>query len=64
MNIRRAAERWGVPPVGRLKRMPDVHCGVTGKHYQLWMDEAGNEFCLSDDGKELAYIITADGGVI
>lgn len=64
MNIREAAERWGFSPVGRLRRMPDVHYGMGNAHYPLWIDEAGNEFCLTNDGKELACIITADGGVI
>ena len=63
MNIREEAEKLGFPPVGNLRRLPDVHYGVDGRHYPLWIDEAGNEFCLTDDGKELGCIITADGGV-
>lgn len=64
MNIRKEAESWGHPVVGKLKRMPDVYYGMGSAHYPLWMDEAGNEYCLSDDGKKLGCIITADGGVI
>ena len=64
MDIRKAAEKMGYSVVGKLKRMPDVYYGLSGKHYPLWVDEAGNEYCLSDDGKELDCIITADGGVI
>lgn len=64
MKIREEAERMGLAPVGKLKRMPDIHYGIGNRHYPWYMDEAGNEFLLSDDGKELGCIITADGGVI
>ena len=64
MKIREAAARMGIVPVGKLTRMPDVYYGVGNNHYPWYKDEAGNEFLLSDDGKELDCIITADGGVI
>lgn len=64
MNIRKEAERMGYTVIGKLKRMPDVYYGMGQAHYPLWVDEAGNEYCLSNDGKELDCIITANGGVI
>lgn len=65
MNIRAEAKRrFKFTPVGKLKRMPDIYYGIGNAHYPWYMDEAGNEFCLTNDGKELACIITADGGVL
>lgn len=35
MNVRKAAEKWGFPPVGKLKRMPDKYYGMDNDHHIL-----------------------------
>lgn len=65
MTIREQAKKvFGFEVVGRLTRMKDTYFGVQYSHYPLWMDEAGNEYDMSADGKTLECIVTADGGVM
>ena len=65
MTVREYAKAVGFEVVGRLRRLPDAYCGMDDKrHYPLWIDEAGNEYCGGYRPNEGYCIITADGGVI
>lgn len=64
MNCREYARANGFEIVGKLKRMPDKYYGVQNSHYPWFIDEAGNEYDMSDDGRGCVCIVTADGGVI
>ncbi len=45
--------------------MPNKHYGMDDKHsYPWYIDEAGNEYLLEDDGSACTCIVTADGGII
>lgn len=59
MSIREFAKSVGFDISGKLKRKPD-EC-LNGIKYQVWVDEAGNEYAKCEKGY---CIVTNDGGVI
>ena len=63
MKIREFAKAHNHEVVGKLRRVKDVQYGFGG-HYPLYMDEANNEYCMTDNGKDCACIVLADGGII
>lgn len=62
MTIRQYAKRVGFKIVGKLRPMSTTY-KPRGQRETFWLDEAGNEYYRSHDGKS-ACIITAEGGVI
>ena len=65
MTVREFAAEVGFQIVGKLKRMPNMRDSLNDETgYPWYMDEAGNEYLMSVDGKRCVCIITADGGVI
>ena len=64
MTVRELAKLKDFTVVGKLTRIHDTRYGVDGKHYPCYMDEAGNEYWMSDDGVTEGCIVTADGGVL
>lgn len=64
-KCRAYADSVGFPVSGKLRRMPNKHYGMDDKHsYPWYIDEAGNEYLLEDDGSACTCIVTADGGII
>lgn len=52
------------PVVGKLRRLPDIRYGVTGRQ-PLWIDEAGNEYhCGRPEDVSIGCIVTPDGRII
>jgi hypothetical protein len=64
MTVREYAERVGFTIVGKLTRQKNKHYGVQDNSYPWYMDEAKNEYLMTDDGKNCVCIVTAEGGVI
>ena len=63
-RIRTFADSIGLPVQGKLMRMPNKHYGVGNEHsYPRYMDEAGNEYLMSDDGKQCTCAIRKDGRI-
>lgn len=64
MTIReQAAKMFDHTVVGKLKRLKDMGYGLDGCHYPLYIDEAGTEYLMSDDGKELQCLVFDNGAV-
>ena len=64
MTIREFAKYKNFKIIGKLKRIKDAYYGVGDNHYPVYIDEANNEYCMSNDGKSCECIITYDGGVL
>ena len=65
VSVREFAAEVGFEVIGKLKRMPNMRNGMNDKKgYPWYMDEAGNEYLMTPDGKRCVCIVTADGGVI
>ena len=64
MNCREYAKYCGVKVVGKLKRMPNKHYGMDDSHsYPWYIDDAGNEYLMADDGHACTCIVEADGRI-
>lgn len=65
MTIReQAAKTFDHTVTGKLKRLKDVEYGLDDSRYPLYIDEGGNEYLMSGDGKTLVCIVLANGGVM
>lgn len=65
MKARDYAKSVGFTVVGKLRRMPDKYYGMDNEHHYPWyMDEAGNEYLMKDNGVSCGCIVTADGKII
>ena len=64
MTVRELAKSRGFEIVGKLHRRPDIVYGMDNRHYPLYIDDAGNEYWMSDDGVTGGCIVTRDGGVL
>ena len=63
-KVRAYADSIGLPVQGNLKRMPNKHYGVGNEHsYPWYIDEVGNEYLMSDDGKQCTCAISKDGRI-
>ena len=61
MTIREYAKQYNVEVIGNLHRIPCDRRDPDGTPYQLYVDDAGNEYTVNRNG---ICIVTADGNVI